>query len=66
MKLGETVSLAEDGVRMENDPVKLETEVIMPVKQRKDPPHRQEYRLDKFRMATAGWVAAPQERIWSL
>lgn len=43
MKLGETVSLAEGGVRMENDPVKFETEVIMEMKQRKDPTHRQEY-----------------------
>lgn len=66
MKFGETVSLAEGGVRMENDPVKLEVGVITQVKQRKDPPHRQEYQLDKFRMATAGWVAVPPERIWGL
>lgn len=37
MRLEETVSLAEGGFRMENDPVKLETEVIMQVKQSKDP-----------------------------
>lgn len=33
----ETVSLAEGAFRMENDPVKLETEVIMQVKQSQDP-----------------------------
>lgn len=37
MKLGETVSLAEGGFRMEDDPVKLETEVTMQVKQSKGP-----------------------------
>lgn len=35
---------------MKNDPVELETEVIMQVKQKKIHPQRQEYQLDKFRM----------------
>lgn len=66
MWLGETVSLAEGGVRMKNDPVELETEVIMQGKQKKNHTQRQDYQLDKFRMATARWVAVPQEGICGL
>lgn len=64
MQSGETVSLAEGGVRMKNDPIELETEVIMQVKQKKNHTQRQEYQLDKFKMATARWV--PQKGMWSL
>jgi len=66
MELGETVSLAEGGVRMENNPVKLEIEVTMQVKQRKNPTHRQEYQLENFRIATAVCVVVPPDRIWGL
>lgn len=50
-KLRETFSLAEGGVRIENDPVQLEEEVIMQVKQRRDSTYRQEHQLHKYRMA---------------
>lgn len=53
MKLGETFSLAEGRVRIENDPVQLEEEVIMQVKQRRDSTYRQECQLHKYRMAAA-------------
>lgn len=59
--MGETVSLAEGGVRVKNEPVELETEVIMRVKQKENHTQRQEYQLDKFRMATARWVAVPSK-----
>lgn len=62
----ERLSLAEGGVRMKNDPVELETEVRMQVKQKKNHPQRQDYQLNKFRMAAARWVAVPPEGIWSL
>lgn len=62
----ERLSLAEGGVRIKNYFVELETEVIMQAKQKKNHTQRQEYQLDKFRMATARWVAVPQEGIWGL